>query len=133
MSGGMPAGSSRALRLDPHALPVKFSASDARADGAYKGSWTTPVLARVGGEDHVVCTMPTRVSGYDPVTGDILWTCDGIRGSRGDLAYSSPMIADGFCVAIGGFEGPSIGIQLGGKGDLTENGREWRAETFQSP
>jgi hypothetical protein len=32
-SGGMPAGSSRALRLDPHALPVRFAADDARADG----------------------------------------------------------------------------------------------------
>jgi hypothetical protein len=33
MSGGLPAGSSRALRLDPFALPVRFSASDAAADG----------------------------------------------------------------------------------------------------
>ncbi|HEX4552676.1 MAG TPA: DUF6101 family protein [Xanthobacteraceae bacterium] len=34
MSAGtaMPAGSSRALRLDPSALPVSFAASDARAD-----------------------------------------------------------------------------------------------------
>ena len=31
-SGGMPAGSSCALRLDPFALPVQFSASDATAD-----------------------------------------------------------------------------------------------------
>jgi hypothetical protein len=30
--GGSPAGSSRALRLDPHALPVRFSANDAGAD-----------------------------------------------------------------------------------------------------
>src|SRR6476469_8067788 len=32
MSGGMPAGSSRALRLDPFALPARFWASDAAAD-----------------------------------------------------------------------------------------------------
>jgi len=31
-SGGCPAGSSRALRLDPFALPVRFAASDAAAD-----------------------------------------------------------------------------------------------------
>ena len=31
-SGGCPAGSGRALRLDPHALPLSFSASDATAD-----------------------------------------------------------------------------------------------------
>lgn len=32
-SGGCPAGSSRALRLDPFALPLSFAASDAVADG----------------------------------------------------------------------------------------------------
>ncbi len=31
-SGGLPAGSSRVLRLDPFALPVRFAASDAAAD-----------------------------------------------------------------------------------------------------
>jgi len=31
--GGSPAGSSRAMRLDPHALPVQFWAKDAVADG----------------------------------------------------------------------------------------------------
>jgi hypothetical protein len=33
MSGGMPAGSGRSARLDPFALPVRFSAADAAADG----------------------------------------------------------------------------------------------------
>jgi Family of unknown function (DUF6101) len=32
-SDGSPAGSGRALRLDPFALPVRFAASDAKADG----------------------------------------------------------------------------------------------------
>lgn len=32
-SGGMPAGSGRALRLDPFALPAVFEAGDAAADG----------------------------------------------------------------------------------------------------
>jgi hypothetical protein len=32
LSGGSPAGSGRALRLDPFALPVRFAASDAAAD-----------------------------------------------------------------------------------------------------
>ncbi len=31
-SGGMPAGSSRALRLDPFCLPARFAATDAAAD-----------------------------------------------------------------------------------------------------
>ncbi|HZQ13098.1 MAG TPA: DUF6101 family protein [Pseudolabrys sp.] len=32
-SGGCPAGSGRALRLDPFALPVRYAAGDAAADG----------------------------------------------------------------------------------------------------
>ncbi|MFN3659502.1 MAG: DUF6101 family protein [Pseudolabrys sp.] len=32
-SGGCPAGTSRGLRLDPFALPVRYAASDAAADG----------------------------------------------------------------------------------------------------
>jgi outer membrane protein assembly factor BamB len=108
--------------------PQDSQVSDARADGAFKGSWTTPVVARVGEEKQIVCTMPTRVNGYDPATGRIVWTCEGIRGPKGDLAYSSPMISQAFCVAIGGFEGPSMGIRLGEKGDLTKTSRQWRLE-----
>lgn len=34
--GVIPAGSSRALRLDPHSLPVRFEAHDIRADGGIR-------------------------------------------------------------------------------------------------
>jgi hypothetical protein len=34
--GGNPAGSSRALRLDPHSLPISFDAYDTRADGGVR-------------------------------------------------------------------------------------------------
>jgi outer membrane protein assembly factor BamB len=108
--------------------PQDSQVSDARADGKYKGSWTTPIVARIRGKDQIVCTMPTRVNGYDPATGNILWTSDGIRGPRGDLAYSSPMISEELCVAIAGFEGPAIGFRLGEKGDLTNSNRQWQLE-----
>jgi outer membrane protein assembly factor BamB len=94
----------------------------------YVGSWTTPVIAHVNGRDQIVCTMPTRLNAYDPDTGTIVWTCGGIRGPRGDLAYSSPMIGEGFGVACGGFMGPAIGFRLGGSGDVTETHRRWRVE-----
>lgn len=34
--GVNPAGSSRALRLDPHSLPIRFDAHDTRADGGVR-------------------------------------------------------------------------------------------------
>ena len=50
----------------------------------------------------------------------------GLIGMKGELAYSSPVIADGVCVQFGGFGGPSIGFKLGGTGNITEKNRLWR-------
>jgi len=94
----------------------------------YMGSWSTPVVAQVDGKKQIICAMPTRVNAYDPDTGKIIWTCDGIRGPRGDLAYSSPMIGDDFGVMMGGFTGPAMGFRLGGSGNVTETHRLWRVE-----
>ena len=91
----------------------------------YMGSWSTPVVATVDGKTLVVCSMATRVNAYDFLTGDIVWSCEGLRGERGDLAYASPVIADDICVAMGGFKGPSIGFHMTGRGDITKN-RLWR-------
>ncbi|MFN4259406.1 MAG: PQQ-binding-like beta-propeller repeat protein [Gemmataceae bacterium] len=98
-------------------------------DGKYMGSWGTPVIATVDGKEQILCSMPTRLVAYDPANGDILWYCEGLRGQRGDLAYSSPMIADKLCVAIGGFSGPGLGLKLGGTGNLTATNRLWRNES----
>ena len=70
--------------------------------------------------------MTTRVNGYDPKDGKILWSCEGLIGMKGELAYSSPVLADGICMQIGGFGGPSLGFRLGGEGNITEKQRLWR-------
>jgi outer membrane protein assembly factor BamB len=94
----------------------------------YMGSWTTPVIVRVGGEDQVVVALPTRLVAYHPQTGEILWWCDGIRGPRGDLAYSSPVFDERFLATTGGYQGPSLAVELGGRGDVTAQRRLWRKE-----
>ncbi len=91
------------------------------------GSWSTPVVAKIGGNDQIVCSMNTRVNGYDPQSGKIIWSCEGLKGRKGELAYSSPHIAGDICVAVGGYGGPAIGFKLGGEGDLTRY-RLWRTE-----
>ncbi len=109
---------------EPHQGPPS-----SREDGKYKGSWCTPIIASVQGIDQVICTMPTRVLAYAPEDGQVLWSCDGIRGPKGDLAYSQPLIGDDLLVAIGGFQGPGLALRLGGSGDITESHRLWRNET----
>ena len=92
------------------------------------GSWSTPVIAEVDGKEQIVCAMSTRVNGYDPQSGQLLWWCDGLSGSRYDVVSSSPLVADGLCTVSAGFRGPAIGFRMGGKGDITKSNRLWRNE-----
>jgi len=102
---------------------------DDRGDGlnpGYIGSWSTPVVTKVEGEDQIVCIMPTRVVGYEPEDGQIIWSCDGMPSPRGNLVYTSPIISSDLCVALGGFKGPALAFKMGGVGDITKSNRLWR-------
>lgn len=92
------------------------------------GSWSTPVIAQVDGANQIIHSTATSVNGYDPKSGDIIWTCDGLSGSRYDAVSSSPLIADGICVVTGDLRGPSMGFKPGGKGNITESNRLWLNE-----
>ena len=100
-----------------------------REDDAPLGSWCTPTVAHVDGQDQIIVVMPTRVNAYDSDTGEIVWWCEGLRHERGNLAYSSAIIADDFCFVTGGYKGPSLAIRMGAHGDLTDSESQlWRYE-----
>jgi len=99
-----------------------------RDDGQWMGSWCTPVIATVGGQTQMICAMANRLVAYDLDSGDILWHCEGLRHNKGDLAYSSPIMAGDICVDTGGFSGPAIGVRVQGSGDITNTSRLWRTE-----
>lgn len=88
----------------------------------YYGSWSTPVFCQIDGREQLVITFPFRVCGMDPQTGKELWSSTGINA----LVYTSPLVADGVIVAMGGYSGMAIGIRAGGTGDVTESNRLWR-------
>jgi outer membrane protein assembly factor BamB len=92
---------------------------DKRADGKWMGTWGTPVVTKIDGEDQVVVFQPSRVVGYRPKNGEIIWTCKA-ENKKGDLAYSSPIISDGVCLAQGGFGGGGAAFTVGGRGDLSD-------------
>ncbi|MEX0716539.1 MAG: PQQ-binding-like beta-propeller repeat protein [Planctomycetaceae bacterium] len=91
----------------------------------YHGSWSTPNVVKIDGQDRVLCSMPGQVKCYDIDTGDVLWHCGGLN----PLVYTSIIPGDGFGVAMGGYKGPAIGFRYGGEGDVTETNRLWRVET----
>ncbi len=92
------------------------------------GSWCTPLIHRVGDRDLVLCGQPTRVVAYDARDGAIVWWCDGVTAKRGDLTYSSPVVAGDVCVIVGGYVGPWIGVRMDGTGDVTKTHRVWYHE-----
>ena len=67
-------------------------------------------------------SFPMELRGYDPATGKERWRCAGLN----PLVYTSPVHDDGVIVAMGGYYGNSIGVKLGGEGDITEKGRLWQ-------
>jgi outer membrane protein assembly factor BamB len=90
--------------------------------GEWVGSWSTPQIFDRDGRRQVVCGMPTRAVGYDAASGEILWSCDGLK----KLAYSDPLIGKDIGVLLGGFKGPGIGFRLGETGNITETSRLWQ-------
>jgi outer membrane protein assembly factor BamB len=94
--------------------------------GRYIGTWATPVVTTVDGQDQLLMGLPTRAGAFDPQDGRLLWWVDGLASDRSDLCYTSALVSGDIGVVMGGFGGPTIGFKLGGSGDVTEANRMWR-------
>ncbi len=94
--------------------------SDKNKKGKVMGSWSTPVIARVGDADQIILMQPLRVVAYEPQSGRIIWSCDGNRHAGGDqsagLDGDRPDLLD-----LGRGAGEPLGqlahVQLGGQVD----------------
>lgn len=93
-----------------------------RDDEGIIGSFSTPILVPAGDGHELVMSFPMELKGFDPDTGRELWTCGGLN----PLVYTSPVYGDGILVAMGGYHGNSIGVRLGGRGDVTGSHRLWQ-------
>jgi outer membrane protein assembly factor BamB len=96
------------------------------------GSWSTPLIAKVEGKDQLLLGQSRDVKnapesnngylkGFDPTTGQELWKCQGLNS----YVYTSPLCAGDVAVAMSGFGGSDLAVQLGGTGDITTD-RLWR-------
>ena len=94
------------------------------------GSYSTPLLVRVGGHDELILPLPgDRLGGaglfkaYAPATGEELWRCEGL----GNEIYAMPVVSAerDLLVGMSGFRGPTLAVRLGGRGDVTQTHRLW--------
>lgn len=82
----------------------------------------TPILAKVDGKDQIVSGAGDRLQGFDPKTGELIWSIY----AQGEGVTPSPVLGDGVVFASSGFEKTTLrAVKLGGKGDVTESHILW--------
>ena len=86
------------------------------------GSWSTPVIAKIGDREELILSVPKKVKAFDPKSGKELWSCDGLT----NLVYTSTVVSpDGIVVAMSGYSGSALAVKAGGNGDVTSTHRLW--------
>lgn len=94
-----------------------------RAQGI-KESWNTPVIVKTkSGNEELVLAIHGKVLGFDPSTGNQLWSC------ATDITWymvPSVVAADGIVYVLGGRSGiAGLAVRAGGRGDVTQSHRLW--------
>lgn len=91
--------------------------------GELKESWNTPLLVPLpNGKTELVVAMAGKILGFDPGTGESLWSCDGPRW------YIVPSLVahEGvvYCLSGKGVE-TAKAVRAGGRGDVTDSHVVW--------
>jgi outer membrane protein assembly factor BamB len=95
------------------------------------GSWSTPLIVKVGDEDQLLLGLSRDVKGaedaktgflkgFDPKSGKELWYCRGLNS----YVYTSALYGNGVAVGMSGYGGAGLAVKLGGSGDITKE-RLW--------
>ena len=83
--------------------------------------WGTPIVIQADGRDELIVSSQRRVYGYNPDTGDELWT---VRGNTFEV-IPTPVVGHGLVFCSSGRAGPTFAIRPGGKGDVTSTHVAW--------
>ena len=90
----------------------------------YGGSYSTPVVVKVGGKDELVVNMPDEIWGLDPKDGGLFWYSTMLRGASNTTVVAK----DGVVFALAGGPGGSgaVAIRAGGHDDVTDSRLLWK-------
>lgn len=87
-------------------------------------SWSSPQLVPVGKgkTPELVLSGSEKLDGFDPRTGNKLWTIRGMyRECIPTLVYGR-----GLAIAVSGPKGPTVAFKPGGRGDVTDSHVAWK-------
>jgi outer membrane protein assembly factor BamB len=86
-------------------------------------AWTTPCVAEVeDGSSELVINQKDVIYGFDPRTGERLWSCEAID----DYIVPVPISHAGIVYCLGGRTNRCVAIKLGGRGDVTKSHKLWQ-------
>lgn len=103
----------------------KESGEEAWRARGMKSSWNTPHLVQLAdGKQELVVSVKGEILGFDPASGEQLWSCDGIQ----DYVCPSIVSQGGVAYAIGGRTSRTIAVKAGGRGDVTDTHKLWEAK-----
>ncbi|VGO23170.1 outer membrane protein assembly factor BamB family protein [Pontiella sulfatireligans] len=91
--------------------------------------WSSPMLVDVDGKQELVLNLPgsgkvkeSKLTGFDPATGKVLWSC---AGPPDGYLCPSAVSHDGVVYAIGARKNTAIAVRAGGRGDVDESHVLW--------
>jgi outer membrane protein assembly factor BamB len=92
--------------------------------GSSRIAHVTPQITRVDGRDQLVSGAGNVIQGFDPRTGERLWTVS----SPGEGVVPSVVIGEGLVFTASGFGASRIcAVRLGGHGDVTKTHTVWES------
>ncbi len=81
-------------------------------------SFTTPIVTLVNGENQLISVGAHSVMGYNPQTGELIWSAL----FSGFSASASPVVGNNMLFINSGFSFSSVvAVRLGGKGNVTDS------------
>ena len=104
------------VAIDKHTGEISWKVEDINK------AWTTPtIVTPKSGTPELVMHHKELIRGYDPKTGEVLWTCRGIP----DYVVPGIVVVDDVLYCSGGRQNRTIAVKAGGQGDVTETHKLW--------
>ncbi len=108
------------LAVDKNAGKTRWRGSR----GSSRIAHVTPQIAKVDGRDQLISGAGNVIQGFDPKTGERLWTVS----SPGEGVVPSVVIGEGLVFTASGFgESRICAVRLGGSGDVTKTHTVWES------
>ena len=94
-----------------------------RREGDFRKAYATPLIVTVQGKTQMISAGSKAVYGYDPLTGQELWTLP-----HDDYSSSaSPVFGDGLAYVLTGFgKAQLFAMSVSGRGSLSEDSIAWQ-------